>query len=79
MNAKMLERLTVAEILLSIVLEWSKIEKVTIKEFCEVSKNLGIGRVEDVLQKAESTAYDTPEVRLTTSLPSCHDSDEAVI
>jgi hypothetical protein len=81
MNAEALEPLPVAEILLSVVLEWSKVgEKVTVTEFSEVSKLLGIGRVEHVLCEAERTAYDTPGVEPTSSddlFSDCHDSDAA--
>ena len=81
MNAETLESHPVPEILLSIVLEWSKVGgKVTVKDFSEVSKELGIGRVEHVLCEAERTAYDTPGVEPTGSddlFSDCHDSDAA--
>ena len=81
MDAAVLETRPVAEILLSIVLEWGKVgDKVTVKEFCEVSKQLGIGRVEHILREAEQTAYDTPGVGPTSSANfslNLHDSDEA--
>ena len=79
MNAEVLEPRPVAEILLSIVLEWSKVgEKVTVREFSNVSKQLGVGRVEHILCEAEKTAYDTPGVEPTSSdnlFSNCHDSD----
>ena len=55
MNVKVLEKKPVGDILLAIVQEWSKIGgKVTVEEFCQVSKNkLKIGRVEEVLCTAE--------------------------
>ena len=64
MNAEVLETRPVAEILLNIVLEWSKIKKVTVREFSEVSKQLGIGRVEHILCEKEK---DTPEVEFISS------------
>lgn len=55
MNAQQLETHPVAEILLKIVTEWGKIgDKVTVSEFCDVSKKLGIGRVERLFDKAAS-------------------------
>ena len=83
MNAETLESHPVPEILLSIVLEWSKVGgKVTVKDFSEVSKELGIGRVEHVLCEAERTAYDTPGVEPTGSdnlFSDCHDSNAASV
>ena len=83
MNAEALETRPVAEILLNVVLEWSKVgEKVTVQEFSEVSKELGIGRVEHILREAERTAYDTPGVEPTGSddlFSNCHDSDAASV
>ena len=80
MNAEVLETRPVAEILLNIVLEWSKIKKVTVRELCEVSKQLGIGRVEHILCEAEKTSYDTPGFAPTSSddlFSNCHDSNAA--
>jgi hypothetical protein len=81
MSAEALEPHPVTDILLSIVLEWSKVgEKVTVREFSEVSKRLGIRRVEDVLCEAERTAYDTPGVEPTSNddlFSDYHDSDAA--
>ena len=81
MDAEELETHPVAEILLNIVLEWSKVgEKVTVREFSEVSKQLGIGRVEYILCEAEKTSYDTPGFAPTSSddlFFNCHDSDAA--
>ena len=81
MNAETLESHPVPEILLNIVLEWSKVGgKVTVEEFSKVSKELGIGRVEHVLREAERTAYDTPGVEPTGNddlFSDYHDSDAA--
>ena len=58
MNAAALESQPVGDILLHIVQEWSKVGgKVTVSQFCEVSKNhLKIGRVEHTLQEAGNTS-----------------------
>lgn len=80
MDAEELETRPVAEILLSIILEWSKVgEKVTVQEFCEVSKELGIGRVGHILREAERTAYDTPGDSNGSLFLDCHGSDEAQV
>ena len=83
MNAEVLETRPVSEILLNIVLEWSKVGgKVTVREFCDVSKEMGIGRVEHVLCEAECAYYSNIGMEHVNSSPvflnySPQDSDEA--
>ena len=81
MNAEVLETRPVAEILLSIVLEWSKVGgKVTVREFCDVSKELGIGRVEHVLCEVYHNNIGMEHVNSSPVFLNCYspqDSDEA--
>lgn len=90
MSAQQLETHPVAEILLKIVTEWGKIgDKVTVSEFCDVSKKLGIGRVERLFQdKAASeqlqSDYDISEIEQPNNQHSgtffdfcCEDVEEA--
>lgn len=53
MDAEQLENQRVAEIIKNIVDEWGKKEKVTPTRFCEVCEQLGITRMQEVLEEAE--------------------------
>ena len=77
MNVKVLEKKPVGDILLATVQEWSKIGgKVTVAEFCDVSKNqLKIGRVEEVLRTAEGK-WEESRISSVFSAPRPGDSVE---
>ena len=52
MDAGALDSLDIVGIVLSILMEWAKKEDVTVRRFCDVSKEIGIPRVESIMQEA---------------------------
>lgn len=52
MDAGALDSLEIGVIMLSILKEWAKKEDVTVRRFCDVSKEISIPRVEDIMQEA---------------------------
>lgn len=52
MDAGALDSLEIGVIMLSILKEWAKKEDVTVRRFCDVSKEISIPRVEGIMQEA---------------------------
>lgn len=54
MDARKLETLPLGDIILSIVQEWMRKEKVSVKQFCSVSSKLGNLRIEAIMKEIEA-------------------------
>ena len=54
MDARKLETLPLGDIILSIVQEWMRKEKVSVKRFCTVSSKLGNLRIEAIMKEIET-------------------------
>lgn len=54
MDARKLETLPLGDIILSIVQEWMRKEKVSVKRFCIVSSKLGNLRIEEIMKEVEA-------------------------
>lgn len=54
MTVEGLESKAVGEIIVAIVSAWRRKERVTIRRFCEISNELGITVMQDVLESADS-------------------------
>ena len=52
MDAAKLDTLPIGDIMQSIVQEWAKKEAVTVRIFSDISKELGILRVEEIMKEA---------------------------
>ena len=54
MDARKLETLPLGDIILSIVQEWMRKEKVSVERFCTVSSKLGNLRIEEIMKEIEA-------------------------
>ena len=52
MDATKLDTRPIGDIMQSIVQEWGKKEAVTVRLFSDISKELGVPRVEEIMEKA---------------------------
>lgn len=52
MDATKLDTLPIGDIMQSIVQEWAKKEAVTVRLFSDISKELGVLRVEEIMKEA---------------------------
>lgn len=77
MNPNELEHQPVGDIVAQIVQEWGKKEKVTVQQFCEVSRNVGNTRVVEILEEVEQAELEYTLPTFTEDSP--RDSGTQVI